>query len=213
MARALSVTEILNKNYKLFDFSGDWYEAFGHPERSGVWFIWGNSGNGKTSFVLSLVKYLAGFGKVAYNSLEESSSHTMQQAMLRAGMQDVAKRVILIEGESLEQMEIRLKKRRSPEVYVIDSIQYMGLDYERYKRLKEAHRGKLIILISHADGKNPEGKPAKKIMFDSSLKIWVEGYKAFSKGRYIGPNGGTFTIWNEGSSEYWGEKRNKSIAI
>lgn len=210
MARALSVTELLNKKYKLFEFTDEWFDAFGCPERTGVWFVWGNSGNGKTSFVLALIKYLARFCKVAYNSLEEGGAHTMQSAFIRAGMIEVSRRVLLIEGEGIDELEARMNKRRSPDVYVIDSLQYMGLTYERYKKLKERHRDKLIIFVSHADGKLPEGRPAKKIMYDSSLKIWVEGYKAFSKGRYIGPNGGTYTIWPEGAQTYWLGKSNEN---
>jgi len=207
MARALSVNELMKKTYHLFDFDGEWLEAFSQPERTGVWFIWGNSGNGKTSFVLELVKYLASFCRVAYNSLEEGGAHTMQQAFVRVGMQEVAGRVILIEGESIEELQERMAKRRSPEVYVIDSLQYSGINYEQYKRLKEANRNKLIIFVSHADGKMPEGRSAKKIMFDAGLKIWVEGYRALSKGRYIGDNGGMFTVWPEGAQKYYGESQ------
>lgn len=41
----------------------------------------------------------------------------------------------------------------------------------------------LIIFISHADGKNPAGRSAKSVMYDASLKIYIEGYRAFSKGK------------------------------
>jgi len=201
--RALSVTDLLNKKYKLFEFDGEWFEAFGNPERKGVWFVWGGSGNGKTTFVLDLIKNLAGFEKVAYNSLEEGGTHTMQRAFKRAGMIDVSRRVILIEGESIADLEDRMYKHKSAGVYVIDSLQYTGINYNEYKALKERHRDKLIIFISHADGKQPEGRSAKKIMYDAGLKIWVEGYKAFSKGRYIGSNGGVYTIWPEGAAKYW----------
>ncbi|PKP45014.1 MAG: hypothetical protein CVT94_19195 [Bacteroidetes bacterium HGW-Bacteroidetes-11] len=201
--RALSVADLLNKKYKLFEFDGKWFEAFSKPEAKGVWFIWGNSGNGKTSFVLQLIKYLAGFVTVAYNSLEEGGTHTMQEAFRRTGMIDVARKVILIEGESMKELEERMNKHKSPVAYVIDSLQYSGLTYIDYKALKERHRDKLLIFISHAEGKQPEGRSAKKIMYDAGLKIWIEGYKAISKGRYIGPNGGTFTIWEEGAAKYW----------
>ncbi len=201
--KALSVTDLLNKKYKLFEFSGEWYDAFGCPEMKGIWFVWGNSGNGKTTFVLKFIKYLAGFATVAYNSLEEGGTHTMQEAFRRTGMQEVSKRVILIEGESMPELEQRMNKHKSPRVYVIDSLQYMGISYNEYKAFKERHRDKLVIFISHADGKLPEGRSAKKIMYDAGLKIWVEGYRAISKGRYIGPNGGTFTIWEAGADKYW----------
>ena len=63
-----------------FKFGGEWAEAFGEPERNGVWFIWGRSGSGKTTFVLQLCKELARFGRVAYDSLEEGTSLTMKNA-------------------------------------------------------------------------------------------------------------------------------------
>lgn len=155
--------------------------------------------------MLQMIKHLASFCKVAYNSLEEGGAHTMQEAFKRVGMGDVAKRVLLIEGESMQEMEERMNKRKSPDVYVIDSLQYAGISFRQYIELKERNRGKLIIFISHADGKQPQGRSAKAIMHDATLKIWVEGYRALSKGRYIGPNGGTYIIWPEGSAKYWGE--------
>ena len=73
MKRALSVRDILDKKYNTFPFEGKWKEAFGTPERVGVWFIWGNSGNGKTSFVMQLCKELCKYDRVVYNSLEEGA--------------------------------------------------------------------------------------------------------------------------------------------
>ena len=204
MRRALSVTDLLSKKYQLFEFTDQWYEAFGNPERRGVWFIWGNSGNGKTTFVLMLVKYLATFGRVAYNSLEESSAHTMQNAFRRVGMEEAGRNVLLIEGESIEELSERMLRRKAPDIVVIDSVQYAELNYRQYKLFKETHRDKLIILVSHADGREPAGRSARKIMYDATLKIWVEGYKAKSKGRYIGPNGGELTVWDEGANKYYG---------
>ena len=79
------------------------------------------------------------------------------------------------------------------------------MTYKQYIAFKAKHKNKLIIFISHADGKQPAGRSAKSVMYDASLKIWIEGYRAISKGRFIGNNGGTFTIWKDGSARYWGE--------
>ena len=50
------------------------------------------------------------------------------------------------------------------------------------------------------------------VMYDASLKIWVEGYKAFSKGRYIGPTG-ECTVFEEGAKRYWeGKALNRNRA-
>lgn len=205
MARALTVSDLINKKYKLFEFDGEWYEAFKRPEKYGVWFIWGQSGNGKSTFVLMLLKYLTRFGKVLYDSMEEAAAHTMQEAYIRTGMMDVDGKILLLERESIEDLDRRLSKQRSADIVAIDSFQYSGLNWDRYKKLKEKYPHKLFIFISHADGKEPEGRPAKRVHFDATLKIRVEGYRAISKGRYIGPNGGIFTIWPEGAAKYWGE--------
>ena len=55
---AKGVRELLSMKFDVMDFKGPWYDAFGTPERRGVWIIWGNSGSGKTSFALQLCKYL-----------------------------------------------------------------------------------------------------------------------------------------------------------
>ncbi|SMO48435.1 DNA repair protein RadA [Solitalea koreensis] len=204
MARALSVSDLLNKKYKSFDFQGDWYDAFENPETTGVWFIWGNSGNGKTSFTLQLCKELTRFGRVAYNSLEEGDAKTMQNAFRKTGMASVKKKLLLL-CEPIDELSVRLDKPKSPSFVVIDSWQYAGLSFAKYLEFKKKHKNKLLIFISQADGKQPSGRAAKSVMYDASLKIWVEGYKAFSKGRYIGPNGGSYTIWHEGAALYHGE--------
>lgn len=205
MKRAFSPTEVSRMSKKTFDFEGEFYDAFGNPEMRGVWFVWGNSGNGKTSFVMQLCKELCKFGKVCYNSLEEGVSLTMQNSLNRYGMNDVNRRFILLDGESISELSERLLRKKSPDILIIDSFQYTQMTYKQYIEFKQKHKNKLIIFISHADGKQPTGRSAKSVMYDASLKIWVEGYRAISKGRFIGPNGGTFTIWNEGSARYWGE--------
>jgi len=211
MARALSVTEVIKMKKKTLQFTGAWHDAFGTPEMEGVWFIWGNSGNGKTSFVMQLCRELAKFGKVAYNSLEEGSCLTMQNTLRRFKMQEVNRRFLLLDCESIEALSERLSKRKSPDFVVIDSYQYTQMTYRAYLKFKEANRHKLLIFISHAAGTTPVGRSAKSVMYDASLKIWVEGYRAFSKGRFIGETG-VYTIWEEGARRYDGDlalKKNK----
>ena len=69
-------------------------------------------------------------------------------------------------------------------------------------QLKEEFPDKLFVFISHARGKNPKGDAATSVMYDADLKIWVEGYVAFSKGRYQGATG-EYTIWEKGAYDYW----------
>jgi Predicted ATP-dependent serine protease len=202
---AKGVREILSTKFETFPFADEWYDAFGNPERRGVWFIWGNSGSGKTTFAMQLAKKLCEYERVALNSLEEGASLTMRNTLIRCGMMDVNKRFILLDRENLEQLSIRLKKQKSPGVVIIDSFQYTMMNYRDYISFKEQHRNKLLIFISHADGKMPNGRAAKSVMYDADLKIYVEGFRAFSKGRFIGPTE-HYDIYKPKAQEYWGDR-------
>lgn len=203
MGKAKTVKQVLNQNLPVFPFEESWREAFGRPEKTGVWFIWGNSGSGKSAFVMQLAKELCKYGRTLFNSLEEGSGRTMQEALKRYGMISVNNR-FNVTSESMAEMSEKLNKKRSHDFVIIDSFQYTQLTYKEYILLKEAHKDKLLIFISHADGKKPAGRSANSVYYDATLKIWVEGYRAFSKGRFIGPKG-SFDIWPEGAANYWRE--------
>lgn len=202
--RAVSVSELVARKYKVLPFTGAWLESFGEPERSGSWIIWGNSGNGKTRFALQLAKYLAQFEKVAYNSLEEGVSLSLKKAVIETGLLEVKNRFVILDKEPIEELEKRLEKHKSPNIIFIDSLQYTGFTKMKYKEFTNKFHNKLFIFISHAEGKNPEGRLGKAVRFDAHLKLRVEGYKIPApEGRYGGKE--PFIIWPEGAAEYWGE--------
>lgn len=203
MKRALNVRDILNKKYKVFPFEGKWRDAFDTPECTGVWFVWGSSGNGKSSFVMQLCKELCKYDRVAFNSLEEGTCLTVQNSLKRFGMAEVSRRLNFIK-EDIPSLRERLRRHKSYNIVIIDSFQYTQMTYKDYIQLKEEFPDKLFVFISHARGKNPKGDAATSVMYDADLKIWVEGHIAFSKGRYQG-NTGKYTIWDQGAIEYWGE--------
>lgn len=203
MGRAISVSQLLNSKKNLLDFDGEWKRVIGCPELTGSWIIWGNSSNGKTSFTLQLVKYMCRFAKVAYNSLEEGDSESLRTAFRKGKMSEVARKLIVLDCEPIDEMSERLSKKHAPKIVVIDSLQYSGLSYNDYKKLKAAHRDKLFIFISHADGKHPDGRVGKSIRYDAMVKIRVEGYRAFVKSRYADGDEDYLTVWKEGARKYW----------
>lgn len=201
--RAMTVKEVLNKKRDVFPFEGKWAAAFGQPERTGVWFIWGRSGNGKTSFVLQLIRELCKWDRVAFDSMEEGDSLSMRDKLVRHGLTEVGNRLHILDAEPMKELSERLCRRKSYNIVVVDSFQYTQMSYKDYIHFKEQHKDKLIIFISHASGSSPRGSAAMGVMYDATLKIWVEGYKAFSKGRFIGESG-EYTIWEERAARYWG---------
>lgn len=175
---AKGVRELLSMKFDTLPFEGEWYDAFGTPESRGVWIVWGKSGSGKTSFVMKLCKELCKYGRVVYDSLEEGISLTMQNTVRRSNMLEANRRFLLV-CESMDELSLRLKRQKSPDFVVIDSFQYTQMTYAQYIRFKERHKNKLLIFVSHASGQNPDGRSAKKVQYDASLKIYVEGKRAF----------------------------------
>ena len=140
MSRAISNKNVLAAQFETADFDGPFLASFGRPELRGAWIIWGTSGSGKTTFTLQLCKYLAGFRRVAYNSLEQGLSLSLQRAWERVEMAEAGSNIILLNKETLPELRARLSKRKSPEIIVIDSVQYLTKFYvQQFNEIGRAH--------------------------------------------------------------------------
>ncbi len=202
LKRAYSPVEIQNMNIPSFEFAGDWEASLGRPAKTGTWIIWGHSGNGKSSFAMQLIKYLCKFDRVIYDSLEESTGKSLQMSLNRHGMEEVNHKLLILDREPMDRLSERLSRKRSPGIAIIDSFQYSGLSYQGYKDLKERHANKLLIFISHAEGMRPEGRAAKKVEYDADVKIFIQGFRAMCKSRFMEKPGVPFLIWEEGAARY-----------
>ena len=200
MKRALTINDIRSYKATTYLLDGGLGDALGEVELTGSWIIWGGSANGKTRFALQLAKALAKHVRVAYDSLEEGLSLSMQHAIEAVGFSDVKRNFVLLDSEGIGELKERLRRQRSPKVVIIDSLQYADLTYTDYKRLRDEFRNKLFVWVSHAEGSNPKGKMAKSVKYDAFVKIYVEGYRAYPQSRYGG--GADYTIWEEGAERY-----------
>jgi len=207
MKKALSVDNILNAKFNVMPFDGKWHDAFGNPERTGCITIFGASKNGKTDFAMQFSKYLTKFGRVLYFSVEEGLSKTIQTAIERNKMKEVGSRFVLTGRETLDELKERLRKHRSPDFVVVDSVQFLELKFSEYKLLKSEFPHKLFIYISHEKNKHPDGSAAMKIYRDSNAVCRVEGFRAFPTSRYGGDK--YIDIYEKRAIEYWGINNDK----
>ena len=201
MGRAISVNELYTAKFKELPFTGKWASHIGLPEPNKTWLVWGDSSNGKTSYACQLVKYLAQFVRVYYNSMEEGKSKSMRKAFKLVGMEQTRHKVFLLDNESIDELDLRLSQRNLPRAVVIDTVQYAELTFTRYKELKEKYPNVLWIYLSHEEGKLPDGKVAQKIRRDAMVKIRVVGFKAFPISRYGG--GEVYIINEQKAAEHW----------
>lgn len=204
--QAYSVDNILRKKFHPMDFTGVWQDSLGKPDKAFSAIIWAASSSGKTSFALQFAKYLTKFGRVAYNSLEEGVSHTMQMAVDQHNLKACGRKFIILDREPWDVMVERMKAHKAPQFLFIDSVQYTSVSVEQYKALKELmqEKGKGLVFISHALGKEPKGALANFIRYDVDIKIPIRNYRAFPEGRLNG-GGKYFDIWPEKSQKLWAE--------
>lgn len=211
MGRLLSNGDVCRASFQVADFEGKWLDSFGRPELKGTWTIFGTSGSGKTTFALMLCKYLSNFGRVMYNSLEQGLSRSMQIAWDRVGMPEAGRRVVFGDKEALPELRARLKKQKSPQIVIIDSITAMnGFRKNDYNELVKEFPGKLFIFLAHEKNNKAHPAVAEYIRCLSDIKIHVEGYMAFVTTRFENPlageGGRDFTIWKEGATKYHADK-------
>ena len=208
LKKALTVANVINQKIKLLHFDTAFHLAFGQPQDRGVWFIWGPSGSGKSSFVMQLARELANYRKVFYNVLEEETDdHDFVERLMSHRIENVQHN-FLSGSYSFEELMVYLERKNSPDVVIIDSLTYFTKSFEDYITLKKRFKNKILIFTGHANGKLPRTDLELRVMFDAKMKIFVDGYLALCKGRTIGSNGGRFVVWQQGYDDLRGTKNN-----
>jgi len=206
--RRTSVYNILQKKYEVIPFSESWKAAFNLPERTGIWFISGKPTNGKTAFTMQLTYELARIGiKTAYFSYEEGTKIPFQDKMMRFNWADVQKNIVVEDIDDrfipFSQMEEWFEDNKRVQAVVIDSIQRWDMKKKDIFKLKQMAQKRLIIIVSHVkDNGQPDGPAATEALRDASMKIWIEGFRAISRGRLFGSLG-YYTIWPERANKYY----------
>lgn len=201
--KAITAAALINKKFKLLNWQGAFLEAFGRPEKAGVWFIWGNSGNGKTTFAMQLIKALLQEDRAIINSLEEGNKQSMKNTLVNTDFTPKELKRIIITCEPMNVMSERLKADKSPHIALIDSLQLTGWNFNKFLQFKEEHPDKLLIFISQTENGKPIGMMAERIKLYADQKIFVQGYKAISNGR--SNPGGEYIIWHQGAENYYGK--------
>ncbi len=194
---AYSCSDFDKMKFQTLAFEGEWLKLIGEPEVAGSWIVWGLSGNGKTRFCLQLAKYLASFQRVFYNSKEEGLKKSFHKAVNDIGLKGVGDR-FSFHSENLYQMMARLYKKRSPNIVIVDSIQFLDLSKEQYELLLSEFPKKLFIFISHAKGHEPKGEVADAIRYNSDVKLEVFKFLAMPRENTRFGGSKPFVIWEEG---------------
>lgn len=188
MSKLISVHELSKKKYRALGLGEAWVPYIGQPETKLRMIVWGDSGQGKTTFVIQLCKELTKLGKVYYNSAEEGEGSSLQNNMLRNRVAEDCRPGFFMVGDrdSFEKMVSRLAQpRHRIKFVVIDSLQYLKLTEDQYKYLIETFPSLGIIMISWADSSGqPKGQHARAIRYMVDIKTHVKKGLATTDSRF-----------------------------
>lgn len=185
MAETFSFQRLAKRQFKSYDWDGFLLETLGNCERNFSMLIWGQSAQGKSTFVMMLMKELMQYGKIYFNSIEQGEGLSLQQASERLGLTEVKATEISIGNKhSYSQMVKTLEKNRANFV-IIDSIDYMGLTADQYRELRSQFPNKAFIMISwEGYGKKPQTQAGKDIRYMSDIKCRVDSGVAITESRF-----------------------------
>ena len=215
MMRTWSLVNLESMRSKTIPFRGDWEAAFGHPEKGGCWIIFGKAGSGKTSFALQLAKEFDELKfKVLYQSIEMGACKDFRDSLAENKISSSTHKITFNAGATIDELDEYLSKKQSPDVIFTDSIQYWhnqyGVSADDIIRLRQKHKNKIFIFISHIKNNEVEGSDAYETKRDSFIRIQVENFRALFIGRGKGGKKGYYTIWPEGAARHWLENDNNN---
>ena len=195
--KAIGITQFQEKSFDVYNIEGAWLDSFGLIEKNFKMSVTGESGNGKTEFVIKFIKELClKFNtKADYFSYEQGHSKSLQDAIIRNNMEDVKGKIMFITGGPFEELLERLKRRGSARIVVIDSQDYSELTTKQFKLLIKMFPKKAFIVVSWARNDKPKTGPAKDIENMCCIKNLVKQFKVYPRSRFGGNK--PFVIWDK----------------
>lgn len=212
-ARVLSLSQMRAKKFKyLEDLPQSFIDSFGLIAWGARIFIYGNSGNGKSSLIMILIELFSRHGKIMYLALEEGHSATTQANINQYLPSDFEGQIQFADiTMTVPLLRAHLAKRNSPKIIFIDSVQYLDLDKMGYKSLVSQFKNKIFVFVSHADGRKPLGGLARDILYDADVKVFVKSLVAFVSSRFRG--GKSYVIYEKGAKSRWGKSYRKALCV
>lgn len=181
--RIINIRQLKQKKYTEVDL-GPYAKVLGEIDGKTTIMVYGPSGSGKSVWVLKLVNYLAQkYGKVLYNSHEESLNKTLQSRVNNYNID--SEKVYFGDSLDFEEMTHKVKVNKY-RVVVVDSVQYMKFTYEQLIEFKEAFKRRNVVFIMVSFG-TTLGKTdgADKLLHASDGKIHIKHGRLTSHGRHI----------------------------
>ncbi len=196
-SRNYGLKEIYSWKFDRLELPEEWANHLGRMPHNFRMLIEGESGHGKTEYIIKLAKMLATHvGKVHYNSTEQGKSADFQNAVIRNNMDELNDGMFMLADANQRTFEgwfNKVQKHNRGRVLRLDSMDYMHLTFKQYQQIHERFKkNKAIIINSWGD---PMAGAAKRIRYTCDYKVKVKDFKAYIRSRHGGSQ--PFVIWDK----------------
>lgn len=208
--RGISTKTLYDKVYQCFKFDGVYLDVFGDVSRGGIWTLYGDEKNGKTTLAVQLADCFSKHEKVCYLSAEQGTDKEFRDTLKKAGVDFKNTNIIWYEYEPIDELRNYLSKRQSPKICFIDNATtYIDdLVYGQLRKLVKDYPKVTFILVAHMEKGEPATAPAKLAKKISKIIIKVVGLTAIVSGRCPG---GTLIINEQKAMLIHGSKIKKQL--
>ena len=179
-----SVKALKDKKFKTLEFNDFYKSLFGNPQRNFVAMCYGESGSGKSVFLLQFADYFAkNFGKTLYNSHEEGANQTVVDRINNFGID--ANKLFIANALNFDEMCEKIEKNYY-RLIIIDSVKYMGFTFAQLKELRTRFAKHQIVIMMVDFGKS-EGTPNNGVdlLHASDVKMFFKSGNVSSVSRYL----------------------------
>ena len=179
-ARVISLSELKAQEFDVYNFSNGFEEIIGNPSKNFSMVVYGESGQGKSTWVIDFANYLAEqHGRVLYNSSEEKISASLKRKLLKYDSDNFA----ISECQTYKALKQAIRGN-SFKFVVIDSINDMDIKPNQLTELRELNADKAFIYIMQAT-KQGNYKGSTQFVHDVDILIKLDNYQPIvEKTRY-----------------------------
>jgi hypothetical protein len=143
----MSLQDFQKVEFNNLEMSEEYKSLFGNPPENFCMLVYGESGNGKSTWSINFAEYLANnHGKVLFNSSEEGLGETLKRKLIDKNSQYLD----LSQCKNFENLKAALPKKGKYRFLFIDSINDMNLTVRDLQELRAMDDKRAVIYIMQA---------------------------------------------------------------
>ncbi len=194
-SRSYSINDIYNWKFEQSPMPKNWVDHLGDIDSRFTMYIDGEPGNGKTEYVMQLIKMLTNhIGKTRINNVEQGKHTQIKTSVIRNDYKNTIP-VGKFQYDSIrsyEEFKAKLKRPNSGKVVVIDSISYWPLNLAQIQELIDTFKSKSFVFVAYKSAFTRN----QPIIHNCDIKVRIEKFVAHVTGSRFGGNE-NYYIWPE----------------